>query len=63
MESVNKREAQVVSALNALKKKGFERVGDTFYSPETIMNIEDGRPPWSERTKNISRVRAFLFVL
>jgi len=62
-QNVNKRAAQIDKTLNDLKKRGFVRNGDTFYSPDCLLPIEDGRPPWAMQVSKFSRVRAYLFVL
>jgi hypothetical protein len=61
--AVAKAEASIEKALSALEKRGFNRVGDTFYSSRCMTPIDDGRPPWAERETRFSRVRSFLFVL
>jgi hypothetical protein len=61
--NVDKREAQVDFILKSFQKRGFKKVGDVFYSPESLAPIEDKRPPWSAPEVHISRVRSILFVL
>lgn len=63
MESADKLGAYVDKTLQALEKRGFQRVGDTFYSPSSMAIIEDGSPPWAEKRRQFSRVRTYLFVL
>jgi hypothetical protein len=60
---IEKTVAQVELLMKTFEKKGFKRVGDVFYSPQSQISIEDGRPPWAEPVKQFSRVRSFLFVL
>jgi hypothetical protein len=63
VETTDKMEAQIEKMLATMEKRGFKRVGDTFYSPRSLLPILDGRPPWAEQQKQFSRVRSFLFVL
>ncbi len=62
-QNVDKRAAQIEKTLSDLNKRGFIRSGDTFYSPDCLLPIEDGRPAWAMQVSNFSRVRAYLFVL
>ena len=63
MKTTDQMEIQIEKTLATLEKYGFKRVGDAFYSPHSLLPIQDGRPPWCEQSKQFSRVRSFLFVL
>ncbi len=63
MSNIDNMEAQIELMLRNIEKRGFKRVGGIFYSPNSLLPLENNAPHCVEPKKQFSRVRSILFVL